>query len=73
MQDILAHVANRLEELLDLLAEKGFGPVKETYLRSWLHTGQDVSMIPQEFPRQWNPMPSFVSIAMCLDRIVTQT
>jgi hypothetical protein len=46
VQDILAEIANRLEELLDLLAEKGFGPLKETYLRSWHHTGQNVSFPP---------------------------
>jgi len=42
VQDILAQIANQLEELLDLLAEKGFAPLKDSYLRSWLHTGQDV-------------------------------
>jgi len=43
-EDILAQIANQLEELLDLLAEKGFAPLKDSYLRSWLHTGQDVTL-----------------------------
>ncbi len=39
---VLARIVSRLEECFCIFEKSGFGPLREDYLRRWLHTGQRV-------------------------------
>ena len=41
-QVLLAEVMNSLEDMVDVLRQHGFEPLKEQYVGSWLHTDQEV-------------------------------
>ena len=42
-QILLADIMMRLESMLRVLTNEGFGPLEQAYTDSWLHTGQHVS------------------------------
>lgn len=42
MQELLAGVLSRLEPMLGLLCQQGFGPLEADYYAAWLHSGQEV-------------------------------
>ena len=39
---LLAEIMNRLERMVGILQHQGFEPLKQEYLRCWLHTDQQV-------------------------------
>merc|ERR1719273_3027998 len=45
-EEILSVFANHFERLFEALQKEGFGPLKERYLKYWLHSGQKVSVEP---------------------------
>ncbi len=42
-QVLLADIMTRLESMLRVLTDEGFGPLEQAYTDSWLHTGQQVN------------------------------
>jgi biotin-(acetyl-CoA carboxylase) ligase len=44
-QALLASALSKLEGLLDTLLREGFQPLQAAYLASWLHTGQQVTLL----------------------------
>ena len=42
LQVLLADIMMRLESMLRIVSDEGFGPLEQAYTDSWLHTGQQV-------------------------------
>ena len=43
LQELLACILQRLQDLLETLVADGFAPLQQAYLQAWLHTNQQVS------------------------------
>eukprot|EP00210_Caulerpa_lentillifera_P006509 g6217.t1 len=44
LEDTLAAILNHLEPLFKIFEEKGFGPMKDEYLKLWIHSGQKLKL-----------------------------
>ncbi len=47
---LLACIINRLEECFQVFEDRGFGPLEQPYLRSWLHSEQRVIAYDPDMP-----------------------
>ncbi|KAK9803441.1 hypothetical protein WJX73_001014 [Symbiochloris irregularis] len=45
---LLANILTIFEQLLSTLAVEGFGPLRQSYLDAWLHSGQQVTLVEGE-------------------------